>query len=368
MTRPEFGTFFLPGPTEVRPEVLAAMSRPMLAHRGKAFEALFARCEVGLQALFRTARPVYVSTSSATGLMEAGIRNGPPGAVLALVNGQFSERFASIARACGREVDTVEVPFGSTLDLDAVDRALGAHAYAIVTVVHSETSTGVLTDVRAVSDLAHRRGAICLIDSVTGVGAAPLEFDAWGLDYLLTGSQKGLALPPGMAFVATSAAYIEGAARANDRGLYFDLVEYDRFAAKNQTPNTPAVSLLYALEVQMERVLAEGVEARWQRHAAMRDATVRWVGEAAQRLAIDMRVLAPEGHRSPTVTAIVLPPDIAPKRLVAAVAERGFTIGGGLGRLADSTFRIGHMGEHTMEGLGRCLCAVEGALIELCKR
>ena len=368
MTRPEFGTFFLPGPTEVRPEVLAAMARPMLAHRGKAFEALFARCQPGLQALFGTVRPVYVSTSSATGLMEAGIRNGPAGAVLALINGQFSERFASIARACGREVDTVEVPFGATFDLADVDRALGARSYAIVTVVHSETSTGVLTDVRAVSDLAHRHHAVCLIDSVTGVGAAPIAFDAWGLDYLLTGSQKGLALPPGMAFVATSAAYVEGAARAEDRGLYFDLVEYDRFAAKNQTPNTPAVSLLYALEVQMERVLAEGVEARWGRHAAMRDATVRWVRDAAQRLGVDMRVLAPEGHQSPTVTTIVLPPDVPPKELVAAVAARGFTIGGGLGPLADSTFRIGHMGEHTMEGLGRCLCAVEGALIGLCKR
>lgn len=368
MIEQEFGTFFLPGPTEVRPEVLAAMSRPMLAHRGKAFEALFARCQPGLHALFGTKRPVYVSTSSATGLMEAGIRNGPPGAVLALVNGQFSERFASIARACGRPVETVEVPYGSTFDLAAVDRALGAREYAIVTVVHSETSTGVLTDIRAISDVAHRHGAICLIDSVTGVGAAPLEFDAWRLDYLLTGSQKGLALPPGMAFVATSAAYIEQAARALDRGMYFDLVEYDRFAAKNQTPNTPAVSLLYALEVQMERVLAEGVEARWRRHAEMRDATVRWVREAAQRLAIDMRVLAPDGHQSPTVTAIVLPSGVAPKDVVAAVAARGFTIGGGLGRLADSTFRIGHMGEHTLAGLGRCLCAVEGALTELTKK
>ena len=361
-TTPAFGTFFLPGPTEVRPEVLAAMARPMLAHRGKAFEQLFANCQPGLQALFGTTRPVYVSTSSATGLMEAGIRNTPPGAILCLVNGQFSERFAAIARACGRELEVLKVAYGATFDIGEVERALAARRFAAVTVVHSETSTGVLTDIRAVTDAAHRHGAVCLVDSVTGVGGEAIDFDASGLDYILTGSQKALALPPGLAFVVTSAAFIENASRAEHPGLYFDLVEFDRFAAKNQTPNTPAVSLLYALEVQMQRVLAEGVAARFARHAAMRDATVAWVGDAAARLGIEMHVLAPAGHRSPTVTTIVLPPSIDPKQLVARVAERGFTIGSGLGPLAATTFRIGHMGDHTMAGLGKCLCVVEGAL------
>lgn len=362
MTTGEFGTFFLPGPTEVRPEVLAAMAKPMLPHRGKAFEALFASCQPGLQAIFGTARPVYVGTCSATGFMEAGIRNGPPGRVLALVNGQFSERFSSIASACGREVDELRVDYGRGFDLLQVKRALGLRDYALVTVVHSETSTGVLTDVRAVSDLAHEHRAMCLIDGVTSVGAALIDFDASGLDYVLTGSQKGLALPPGLAFAVASQRYIDAAAGVKERGLYFDLVEYERFIAKHQTPNTPAVSLLYALQVQMERILAEGTEARYRRHAAMRDATVKWVAEAAARLGIAMHVLAPEGQRSPTVTTIVLPRPMPPKALVSAVAARGFTIGGGLGPLADTTYRIGHMGEHTLDGLGKCLCAVEGAL------
>lgn len=367
MTEKPFGSFFLPGPTEVRPEVLAALSKPMLAHRGKAFEELFASCQPGLQGLFGTSRPVYVATSSATGLMEAGIRNGPPGRVLALVNGQFSERFANIARACGRDVDELRIDYGRCFDTAHVKRVLALRDYALVTVVHSETSTGVLTDVRAVSDLAHAHGAMCLIDGVTSVGATLIDFDASGLDYALTGSQKGLALPPGLAFAVASQRYIDGAAAVTDRGLYFDLVEYERFIAKNQTPNTPAVSLLFALQVQMERILAEGTEARYRRHAAMRDATVKWVAEAAARLGIEMSVLAPEGHRSPTVTTIVLPPSMPPKRLVAAVAARGFTIGGGLGSLTETTYRIGHMGEHTLDGLGKCLCAVEGALMELVK-
>lgn len=368
MSEMPFGSFFLPGPTEVRPEVLAAMSRPMLAHRGKAFEELFASCQPGLQAIFGTSRPVYVGTCSATGFMEAGVRNAPPGRVLALLNGQFAERFASIARACGREVDEVRVEYGRGFDLVQVKRALGLRDYALVTVVHSETSTGVLTDVRAVSDLAHEHGAVCLIDGVTSVGAAPVDFDAGGLDYVLTGSQKGLALPPGLAFAVASQRYIDGAAAVTNRGLYFDLVEYERFIAKNQTPNTPAVSLLYALQVQMERILAEGTEARYRRHAEMRGATVKWAGEAASRLGIDMHVLAPEGQRSPTVTTIVLPPSVPPKRLIAEVAARGFTIGGGLGDLAATTYRIGHMGEHTLKGLGKCLCIVEGTLTEICER
>lgn len=365
MSEQPFGSFFLPGPTEVRPEVLAAMSRPMLAHRGKAFEELFASCQPGLQAIFGTSRPVYVGTCSATGFMEAGVRNGPPGRVLALVNGQFSERFANIARACGRDVDELRLEYGQVFDLEQVQRTLSLRDYALVTVVHSETSTGVLTDVRAVADLAHEHGAMCLIDGVTSVGATHIGFDASGLDFVLTGSQKGLALPPGLAFAVASQRYIDEAAGVTDRGLYFDLVEYERFIAKLQTPNTPAISLLYALQVQMHRIVAEGTEARYARHAAMRDATAKWVGEAATRLGIEMRVLAPEGHRSPTVTTIVLPPSVAPKQLVAAVAARGFTIGGGLGPLADTTYRIGHMGEHTLEGLGKCLCAVEGALMEL---
>lgn len=365
MSEKPFGTFFLPGPTEVRPEVLAAMAKPMLAHRGTAFEELFASCQPGLQAIFGTARPVYVGTCSATGLMEAGVRNGPPGRVLSLVNGQFSERFANIARACGRETEELRVEHGQGFDLVEVRRALGLRDYALVTVVHSETSTGVLTDVRAVSDLAHEHGAMCLIDGVTSVGAAAIDFDASGLDYTLTGSQKGLALPPGLAFAVASQRYIDQAARVDDRGLYFDLVEYERFIQKNQTPNTPAVSLLFALQVQMERILGEGIEGRFRRHAEMRDGTAKWVVEAAERVGIPMHVLAPEGQRSPTVTTIVLPPSIAPKRLVTAVAERGITIGGGLGPLAENTFRIGHMGDHTMAGLGKCLCAVEGALATL---
>ena len=357
----EFGTFFLPGPTEVRTEVLAAMTRPMIPHRGKTFEALYANVNGGLQHAFRTRRPVYISTSSASGLMEAAIRCAPAGPVLALVNGAFSERFANIARACDRETVVVETPAGTVHDRTAVEDALKAKWFAAVTVVHSETSTGALTDLAAIAKLAHAHGAMILVDSVTGLGGAPVETDAWELDFVLTGSQKALALPPGLAFGVASEAFILQAQTAHSRGLYFDLVEFEQFAHKNQTPNTPAVSLLYAAEVQMHAIVAVGIEARWARHAAMRAMTESWC--ATNGLAI----LAIEGSRSPTVTAIRLPERITPGAMVKAVSERGFVIGGGYGTMKDVTFRVGHMGDHTPDRLALCLAACADALRALRK-
>jgi aspartate aminotransferase-like enzyme len=365
MTPPAFGTFFLPGPTDVRPEVLAAMTRPMIGHRGAAFEELFVRLQAGLRHVFRTKRPVYVSTSSATGLMEASLRCAPPGPILSLVNGAFSQRYAKIAAACARETDLLEVPLGQTFRLGEVEARLAAKRYTAVTVVHSETSTGVLTDVRAVSDLAHRYGAMCLVDSVTGVAGAPLEFDSWGMDFVLTGSQKALALPPGLAFATASADYVERAKSVPDRGIYFDVVEFDRFAAKHQTPNTPALSLLYALDTQLESIVTESIERRWARHDAMRVVTERWVESCAERLGVDLEMFAPQGARSPTVSTITLPEGLASSAFTKAVAARGFTIGGGYGKVGERAFRIGHMGDHTLETLGACLDACQDALAKL---
>ena len=358
MTFQQFGTFFLPGPTEVRPEILQALTGPMIAHRGRQFEELFARLEAGLRDVFLTSRPVYIATASATGLMEAAIRNAPPGPILALSNGAFSDRFGKIARACAREVDVYAVPWGSTFDLQQVEERLAARSYAAVTVAHSETSTGVLTDVHALTELAHRHGAMCLVDSVTGLAGAELRFDEWQMDFVLTGSQKALALPPGLAFAAASSDYVERARKVADRGAYFDIVEYDTFAAKNQTPATPALSLLYALDAQLANILREGIEARWARHAAMRDMTVEWVEQVGSGLS----VMAPEGARSPTVTTIVLPDGITGPEVVRSVAKRGYVIGGGYGKLKETTIRIGHMGDHAQAGLRRCLDECEGAV------
>jgi aspartate aminotransferase-like enzyme len=357
-----FGTFFLPGPTEVRPEVLSAMMRPMIPHRGKAFEEMFARIQVGLRDVFRTTRPVLVSSSSATGLMEASVRCAPAGPVLAVVNGAFSERFAHIARACERDTDVLTVPLGRAVDLEELAARLRARKYAAMTIVHSETSTGALSDVRAATVLAREQGTLCLVDSVTGVAGSPLPFDEWEMDFVLTGSQKALALPPGLAVGVASTAYMRTAGEAKGRGLYFDLVEFEAYAAKNQTPNTPALPLLYALDAQLARIATETMEARWARHAAMAEQTWKWVDDVARRRGLAIRVLAPEGERSLTVTAIALPPGISGVAVAAEVAKRGFVIGAGYGKLRETTFRVGHMGDHTPDRLALCLDACDDAL------
>jgi aspartate aminotransferase-like enzyme len=355
------GTFFFPGPTEVRPAVLQAMTQPMIPHRGPRFESVFGRMQQALQQIFGSTRPVYVSSSSATGLMEAGVRCAPEGRVLSIVNGAFSARFAAIAKGCARETDIVDVPWGETIDLGELATLLGKQRYAVVTVVHSETSTGALTDVRAVTRLARDHGAVCLVDSVTGVGGAELLFDQWELDYALTGSQKALALPPGLAFAVASSTFIERARAVSGRGLYFDLVEFDAYALKNQTPNTPAISLFFAGEVQLAAIAEEGMAARWARHSAMANRTYAWVDALTSRHGDALHVLARAGHRSPSVTSITLPPALTASTLLAAVAERGFTIGGGYGKNKETSIRIGHMGDHTLEGLERCLSACDSA-------
>src|SRR5438045_7873244 len=220
-----FGTFFLPGPTEVREEIMSAMLQPMIPHRGPQFEQLFERLQRGLQPIFKTTRPVYISSSSATGMMEAAVRCAPAGRVLCLVNGAFSERFAHIASMCGRDVDRYEVAWGQVHTIPQLEERLSMRKYVAITVIHSETSTGALNDVRAVSDCAHRHDALCLIDSVSGLGGAELRFDDWKLDYALTGSQKALALPPGLSFAAGSASFVDRASSAPSRVVYFALVE-----------------------------------------------------------------------------------------------------------------------------------------------
>ena len=349
------GTFFLPGPTEVSPDVLAAQTRPMIGHRGAAIQTLMANIATGMRAVFQTERPVIVSTSSASGLMEGAIRNGVgTGPVLCLVNGAFSGRFATIAKACGKDTEIWEVGWGTTHSVDELARRLSERRYDAVTLSQSETSTGALHDLeRVAAVVAEHPGTLLLVDSVTGIGGVETRPDDWGIDFILTGSQKALALPPGLAFGAASEAMMERAASIPDRGWYFDLVKLAEGVGKNQTPATPAISLLYSLEYQLERILAEGIEARWKRHLQMQARVLEWVEDAG------LDVLAVEGHRSPTVTCVVHP---EPGRVVGAMAERGWVIGAGYGQVSDRTFRIGHMGDHTLEEVDTLL-AVLGEVI-----
>jgi predicted phosphoserine aminotransferase len=351
------GRFFLPGPTEVRQEVLEAMTQPMIGHRVVEMEELIGRIQPGLQAVFRTKRPVYISASSATGLMEGAVRNGARSKVLCLVNGAFSERFFQITRATGLAADKLEVPWGHGHTPDMLRDALAGGGYDAVTVVHSETSTGALNPVAELARVTHAAGdVVLLVDSVSGLCGADFRTDEWGVDFVLTGSQKSLALPPGLAFGVAQENILQRAETKTDRGIYFDFLEFERNIQNNQTPNTPAVSLLYALEAQVKYIQAEGMDARLARHQAMAERTWQWCD------ARGLMILAEPGFRSPTVTTVICPAGWDGPALAAAVKARGWQIATGYGRMRDETFRIGHMGDHTMDSLDDLLGVLDEAL------
>lgn len=360
----DFGRFFIPGPTEVRPEILAEQTRPMIGHRGTEMKELMAELQPMLQTVFRTERPVYVSTSSATGLMEAAARGGAERRVLSLVNGAFSERFAEIAEAVGLEVARLTVPWGAAHDPVAVAEALSGGDYDAVTVVHSETSTGVLNPVRRIAEAVHEAGALLLVDAVSSLGGSQVEPDAWGLDFTLTGSQKALALPPGISFGVAQENVLERARKGLHRSYYLDIAELDTAVRKHQTPGTPPISLLYALRKQLCDILAEGMEARWSRHRSMAETTWRWVEGMRQR-GLDLDVVAPDGYRAEAVTCIRMPGDRGATTLVKGLKARGFVIAAGYGDEKDRMFRIGHMGDHTVEHVEVLLHAIEDTLREM---
>ena len=355
---PPFGRFFLPGPTDVHPDVLAAMQRPMIGHRSSAMGELLRRLAPRLGALCRTEWPVLIGTASATGFMEMAVRNGVRRRALSLVGGAFGERFANLVLAADKECVRLDVPLGCAVEPDVLRDALRRTPVDAVTMVHSETSTGVLQDVQALAAVAREfDDVLVLVDAVTSLAGSPVEPDGWGFDFTFTGSQKALALPPGLALGVASARMLERAKALPGRGLYFDLIGFEHATAKFQPTNTPAVSLLYALDAQLDRIAAEGgVEARWRRHAAMRERVETW---SARR---GIEYLPREGRRSWTVSCLKLPGGKDAKSVVGALKKDGWVIGSGYGALKDTTIRIGHMGDHSVEALDELLERVEAAL------
>lgn len=348
--------FFLPGPTEVRPEVLDAMQHPMIPHRGVVMELLMKTIHGRLQPLFGTTRPVYVVTGSATASMEMAVRSGSVERVLAIVCGEFGERFARIAECAGRTVTRVITEPGETVSPEQVRLALEHDIYDTVTVVHSETSTGALSDVPGIARVVREASdAMLLVDAVTSVGAMPVEMDAWGADLVFAGSQKALALPPGLSFVAASERLLERSQTLPDRGFALDLVRHHEFWERSQSPTTPAIPLLFALDRQLADIAFEGLPARFDRHAQMAQTCWDWV-EAGPGVELSFQVLAGEGERSPSVSCLLCD---RPDEIVHALNERGFVVGGGQGPLRGSAIRIGHMGDHTVAGLETLLDALD---------
>ena len=356
----EAGRFFVPGPTEVRPEILEAMRRPMIFHRGREMEELMRRVGAGLAQIFGTRRPVHVVTGSGTAAMELAIRSGTSRRVLSVVNGDFGERFARMAEACGRAVTRLAAEPGDVVGPDRIRDALRAGDFDSVTATHNETATGAIADIASIASVVREHpNCLFLVDAVSSAGATPIEMDAWGLDAVVAASQKGLALPPGLGFAAVSENFVARARSLSDRGIYLDALRYEEFAGKSQSPTTPAVSLLFALDRQLADIELETLEHRFARHAAMRDCCTAWV-ERAQAAALGVSLLARPKYRSPSVTCINAPE----KRgaILERMREQGYELGGGQPPLSKTTFRIGHMGDHTVAGVEAMLDVLERVL------
>jgi predicted phosphoserine aminotransferase len=362
MTEIPFGKFFLPGPSDVHPDVIRAAMRPMVAHRGKAMDDIIANIAQPLKALFRTERTVIVGTCSATGFMEMAVRCGVRNRMLALVGGAFSERFASIAASCGREVVRLDVPWGKTVEPDMLRDAIKRSDVDAVSLVHSETSTGALAPFAELARVVHEfDDVMLLVDTVSSLAGVPVETDKWDPDFVFTGSQKAIAVPPGLALGVASPRMLERAKGIPERGAYLDLPTFhEAFTQGQPGPNTPAVSLFFQLEAQLKRIMAEGLDARWARHKSLLETCERWV--AAKGKALGLSYLPDEGRRSWTVSCLKLPDGVTSKAVTAPLAQQGWTIGTGYGKLKDSTIRIGHMGEHTVSALSELLALIEKVL------
>ena len=344
----------------MHPEVLEALDRPMISPWCDEARELFASLQAPLGRLFRTTRPVLITASSASGMAEAAIRNAVERRVLVVVGGFFGDWLARIAEACGKDVVRLSVPTGKTLEPDQLERLLDGPPVDAVALVHSDTSTGALAPLAELADIVRSRSdALLLVDAVTSVGASPVETDRWGLDFVFTGSQKALALPPGLGLGVASARLLERAPRLRDRGWYFDLLKYDDAARTSRPTQTPALSLIYALDRQLARIEAEGgVEARWRRHRGMLDAMECWAEGHPE-----FPLLAPAGRRSWAVSSLTPPALLPVPEALRRMRERGYTLAGGLGELAERVIRVGHMGDLERSHLERMLGELAGLAV-----
>jgi len=352
----------IPGPVEVRPEILQAQTEWMIGHRSTAFADLFARLQEKLKKAFVTQNRVFVQGSSGTGLWEGASRNciRDDRKALHLVGGAFSERWAEISKANGKQVDIITVEWGQAHTPEMVADALknAAQPYDAVCVVHNETSTGVTNPIQAIGEVVRQYDTtgetLYLVDTVSGFLGIELRPDDWGIDLALTSSQKAFALPPGIAFASISDRVLDRAKQIPYRGYYFDFIEIDDSLKKNNTPSTPPISLMFAADKQLDDILVEGLENRWERHLQMRDLTINWAN------ARDFGVFAQDGYRSPTVTTVDnRTKGIDVDNMAKFMGTKGFSMDKGYGKIKGKTFRIAHMGDMSIATMEEVLSGLD---------
>jgi aspartate aminotransferase-like enzyme len=351
---------FTPGPTPVPPAVLAAMGAPVVHHRSPDFRPVYERCLARLREVCRTESDVLLFTSSGTGAFESAVVNlvSPGDPHLVVSAGSFGERWIAMTKAYGADVDELRYAWGETPDPEDVRARLAERQAKAVWIVQSETSTGVVADVQAIAAAAKEAGALVVVDAVSSLGAVPCETDAWGLDAVVSGSQKALMTPPGLGLAAVSDAAL--AAVGSTPRFFFDWQRTRNAQRKLDAPFTPPVSLVAALDVALGLLLEEGLDAAFERHVRL--------GRAARAgaKALGLELFSPDEDRSAVVTAVRSPDGIDSGDIISGVRSRfGMTLANGQGDLKGKIFRIGHIGWFDVFDITTALAAIELVLGEL---
>jgi aspartate aminotransferase-like enzyme len=351
---------FIPGPVAISPEIYAALQRPVMGHRSADFVALYQRIQPRLQELFGTSDPVFLSTSSAWGVMEGAMRNLVQKKVLNLCSGAFSDKWYEVALRCGLEAEKLQYEWGTPVDPEEVRAKLATGGFDAITLIHNETSTGTMNPLAGIMAVLRDFPEVrSIVDCVSSFSAVPIEKDALGIDVLLCGSQKALALPPGLALFTVSQRALERAETTPARGYYFDFIEFLQNHEKGMTPSTPVIPHIHALEAQLDRIFAEGIEARYARHARLNGLVHAWMDRHGFEL------LPPRAFASKTLSCIRNPGHLDLAALNKALKERfACVIDIGYGKLKGKTFRISNMGDETDETMNELLANLDTLLAE----
>jgi aspartate aminotransferase-like enzyme len=355
----------IPGPVEVSEKTLRAFASPMIGHRGQGFKDLYGKIQPQLQSLLYTKQLVYLSTSSAWGVMEGAIRNLVHKKVLCCMCGAFSDKWLDVAQRCGKPAEGLQVEWGSPIRAEQVEAKLATGEFDALTLIHNETSTGVMSPLAQIAALKQKfPDVMFIVDAVSSMTAIKIDFDALQIDVLLAGTQKAFALPPGLTVFACSPAALSKAAKTKDRGYYFDFVEFQKNAEGNMTPSTPSIGHIYALSSKLDDIFAEGLDARFARHRKLAQMTRDWAARHGFNL------FPEKDYESVTLTCVsngARPGgrsiDVA--KLQKLVKDQGFLIDGGYGKIKGTTFRISNMGDETEESMNRLYAALDKAMSQL---
>ncbi|MHC4727317.1 MAG: pyridoxal-phosphate-dependent aminotransferase family protein [Planctomycetota bacterium] len=344
---------FIPGPVKVNEDVLQQLARPTLGHRGKEYSQLHGETVDMLKKILFTQQNIFLSTSSASGIWEAAVRNcvGSDETVLATCCGAFSDKWAGVAKSCGKNVDELKVEWGTPTLPEMIDEKLATGKYAAVTLVYNETSTGLTNPVYEISKMMKEKypDVLVFVDAVSAMVGLPLHFDELGWDVVFASVQKAFAIPPGLAVAAVSNKALEKSSNVPNRGYYFDFQSFAKMAAKNQTPTTPNVPHIMALNYQCEKLLKEGMDNVWERHKEMAEFVRGWAKKKYD-------LFCDEKYASDTLTTVKNTKGINVAETINKIQQKHNTIfGNGYGKLKEQTFRIAHMGDITLDDLKELL-------------